>query len=179
MGIVDIMRPDQIACIRDAFDRLWPVNRRFANLFYARLFELDPSAQTLFTGDLERQKTKLISMLATIVGTADQPAIFESVVKSLGRRHALFGVSPAQYSAVGEALLWSLSEALGPALTQPMREAWRELYNVVQRGRSRVKWSRSPSQHHPETQVRPGDSAPYKAASSRATLQVKDGGVQL
>jgi hemoglobin-like flavoprotein len=132
IGETNLMRPDQIACIREAFDRLWPVNRRFADLFYARLFELDPTARTLFRGDLEGLKTKLLSMLATIVGAADRPEIFDSVVEDLGRRHALFGVTPAQYSAVGEALIWSLGEALGPALTRSRREAWSDFYKVVQ-----------------------------------------------
>ena len=132
IGETNLMRPDQIACIREAFDRLWPVNRRFADLFYARLFELDPTARTLFRGDLEGLKTKLLSMLATIVGAADRPEIFDSVVEDLGRRHALFGVTPAQYSAVGEALIWSLGEALGPALTRSRRDAWSDFYKVVQ-----------------------------------------------
>jgi len=132
IGETNLMRPDQIACIREAFDRLWPVNRRLADLFYARLFELDPTARTLFRGDLEGLKTKLLSMLATIVGAADRPEIFDSVVEDLGRRHALFGVTPAQYSAVGEALIWSLGEALGPALTRSRREAWSDFYKVVQ-----------------------------------------------
>jgi len=132
IGETNLMRPDQIACIREAFDRLWPVNRRFADLFYARLFELDPTARTLFRGDLEGLKTKLLSMLATILGAADRPEIFDSVVEDLGRRHALFGVTPAQYSAVGEALIWSLGEALGPALTRSRREAWSDFYKVVQ-----------------------------------------------
>jgi hemoglobin-like flavoprotein len=132
IGETNLMRPDQIACIREAFDRLWPVNRRFADLFYARLFELDPTARTLFRGDLEGLKTKLLSMLATIVGAADRPEIFDSVVEDLGRRHALFGVTPAQYSAVGEALIWSLGEALGPALTRSRREAWSDFYKVIQ-----------------------------------------------
>ena len=132
IGETNLMRPDQIACIREAFDRLWPVNRRFADLFYARLLELDPTARTLFRGDLEGLKTKLLSMLATIVGAADRPEIFDSVVEDLGRRHALFGVTPAQYSVVGEALIWSLGEALGPALTRSRREAWSDFYKVVQ-----------------------------------------------
>src|SRR5829696_3539805 len=84
IGETNLMRPDQIACIREAFDRLWPVNRRFADLFYARLFELDPTARTLFRGDLEGLKTKLLSMLATIVGAADRPEIFDFGCRGFG-----------------------------------------------------------------------------------------------
>jgi hypothetical protein len=66
----------------------------------------------------------------------------------LGRRHALFGVTPAQYSAVGEALIWSLGEALGPALTRSRRDAWNDFYKVVQlsmlRGANRLGRGREP-----------------------------------
>jgi hemoglobin-like flavoprotein len=143
IGETNLMRPDQIACIREAFDRLWPVNRRFADLFYARLFELDPTARTLF-----RERPRGFEDEAAQHacddrwGAADRPEIFDSVVEDLGRSHALFGVTPAQYSAVGEALIWSLGEALGPALTRSRREAWSDFYKVVQlsmlRGAARV-----------------------------------------
>jgi hypothetical protein len=71
-------------------------------------------------------------MLATIVGAADKPETFASVVENLGRRHALFGVTEAHYPAVGEALIWSLDKVLGPNLTPDAREAWHELYRLVQ-----------------------------------------------
>ena len=34
------MGPDQITSLRASFDKLWPVNQRFAETFYVRLFEL-------------------------------------------------------------------------------------------------------------------------------------------
>jgi hemoglobin-like flavoprotein len=127
-----LMAPDQITLLRASFDKLWPVNQRFAEIFYARLFELEPHARSLFSADLTAQKTKLTGMLATIVGAADQPEMFASIVENLGRRHALFGVTEAHYPAVGEALIWSLDQVLGPHLTPDAREAWHELYGLVQ-----------------------------------------------
>jgi hemoglobin-like flavoprotein len=92
-----LMAPDQITLLRASFDKLWPVNQRFAEIFYARLFELEPHARSLFSADLTAQKTKLTGMLATIVGAADKPEMFASIVENLGRRHALFGVTEAHY----------------------------------------------------------------------------------
>jgi hypothetical protein len=40
-----LMAPDQITLLRASFDKLWPVNQRFAEIFYARLFELEPHAR--------------------------------------------------------------------------------------------------------------------------------------
>jgi hemoglobin-like flavoprotein len=127
-----LMAPDQIAPLRASFDKLWPVNQRFAETFYARLFELKPKARSLFSADLAAQKAKLTGMLATIVGAVDKPEMFGSIVENLGKRHALFGVAEEHYPAVGEALMWSLEKTLGPSLTPDAREAWRELYEVVQ-----------------------------------------------
>jgi hemoglobin-like flavoprotein len=90
------------------------------------------AARSLFSADLAVQKAKLTGMLATIVGAVDKPEMFGSIVENLGKRHALFGVTEEHYPAVGEALMWSLEKTLGPSLTPDAREAWRELYEVVQ-----------------------------------------------
>jgi len=126
------MAPDRITLLRASFDKLWPVNQRFAEIFYARLFELKPQARSLFSADLGAQKAKLTGMLATIVGAVDKPEMFGSIVENLGTRHALFGVTEEHYPAVGAALMWSLDKSLGASLTPDAREAWRELYEAVQ-----------------------------------------------
>jgi hemoglobin-like flavoprotein len=133
-----LMAPEQITLLRANFDKLWPVNQWFAEIFYARLFELEPHARSLFSADLTAQKAKLTAMLATIVGAADKPEMFASIVENLGRRHALFGVTEAHYPVVGEALIWSLAKVLGPNLTPDAREAWRELYDLIQLSMLRV-----------------------------------------
>ena len=127
------MKAEQIALVRSSFDKLWPVSREFADLFYQRLFQLPPEARPLFKADLEKQKTKLISMIATIVGTVDRPAMFASIVEHLGKRHALFGVEPPYYAPVGHALMWSLQETLGTQFTSSTRDAWTALYDSVYR----------------------------------------------
>jgi hemoglobin-like flavoprotein len=82
--------------------------------------------------DMERQRLKLMDMMAAIVGTLEQRDLFHSLVTHSGRQHAGFGVSPSHYAAFGEALLWSLERQLGEAFTPELREAWGELYADVQ-----------------------------------------------
>jgi nitric oxide dioxygenase len=45
-------------------------------------------------------------------------------VRALGRRHAGYGVAPADYETVGVALLATLEKGLGDAFTPEVRDAW-------------------------------------------------------
>jgi hemoglobin-like flavoprotein len=120
-----------------------PIKDTAADLFYRRLFELQPSYQPLFKGDLAAQKHKLIAMLAFIVKSLDWPdsawrdTVAEEddlflVVLALGRRHAeLYDVPDAAYATVGEALLWTLDYGLGKEFTPPVRAAWTKVYGLV------------------------------------------------
>jgi len=127
-----IVTPAQADLIRTSFDAMWPVRRRLAELCYARLFELAPEARSLFRNDMERQRLKLMDMMAALVGALDQRELFQSLIIHSGRQHAEFGVTPAQYAAFGEALIWSLAQQFGAAFTPELRAAWSVLYAAVQ-----------------------------------------------
>ena len=122
---IAVMTPEQIDLIRRSFDRIWPVRRKLAGLFYSRFFELAPDAHRLFPADLERQHLKLTDMIAAIVGALDQRELFQSSISHSGRQHAQFGVKPLHF--VG-----SLEQQFGPAFTAELKQAWIALYNAVQ-----------------------------------------------
>jgi hemoglobin-like flavoprotein len=124
--------PDQAVLIKKSFDAMWPVHRNIADLCYRRLFELDPGARALFRNDMERQRLKLMDMIAALVGALDQQELFQSLIEHSGRLHAGFGVQPSQYLAFGEALIWALERQFGTAFSPELKEAWRALYGTVQ-----------------------------------------------
>jgi hemoglobin-like flavoprotein len=126
------MTPEQAALIRKSFDAMWPLRRRIADLCYGRLFELAPEARSLFRNDMERQQLKLMDMIAALVGALDQRELFQSLITHSGRQHAELGVQPSQYAAFGEALIWSLERQFGASFTPELRDAWSELYAMVQ-----------------------------------------------
>jgi hemoglobin-like flavoprotein len=126
------MTPEQIDLIRKSFDTMWPMRRDIADLCYSRFFELAPDARDLFRGDMERQRLKLMDMIAALVGSLDERLLFQSIVTHSGRQHARFGVQRSQYVAMGEALIWSLECKFGTSLTPELRDAWRALYATVQ-----------------------------------------------
>ena len=91
------MTPDQVDLIRKSFDAMWSMRGDIADLCYIRFFELAPDAKDLVRSDMERQRVKLMDMVAALVGSLDKRALFQSIVTHSGRQHARFGVRPSHY----------------------------------------------------------------------------------
>lgn len=53
------------------------------------------------------------------------------VLRELGRRHVAYGMRAVHYDPVVAALLWTLAQGLGPAFTDPVRDAWTAAYALV------------------------------------------------
>ena len=60
------MTPQQIELVQSTWDQVKPDAEKVAALFYARLFELDPSLQSLFKGDMKEQGKKLMATRAYV-----------------------------------------------------------------------------------------------------------------
>ena len=125
------MNEEQVAQIRDSFARIEGRAELLALLFYKRLFELAPHLRPLFVGDIEAQSRKFMQMIQTSVLLADAPALLVPTLKSLGRRHALYGVNDEHYRVTGRALLWALTEALGSDLNIRELNAWAAFYEFL------------------------------------------------
>jgi nitric oxide dioxygenase len=121
----------QIALVRANFAQVAPISAQAAALFYGRLFEIAPPLRDLFRGDMAEQGTKLMAMLATAVANLDRLDAIVPAVRALGARHATYGVQAADYGPVADALLWTLSEALGEAFTDQARMAWVAAYTIL------------------------------------------------
>ena len=78
----------QKTLVQDCFETDRPIADDAASLFYRRLFELDPSLERMFRGDMTEQRKKLVQMLAAAVKGLDRLDQLVPVVQSLGRRHA-------------------------------------------------------------------------------------------
>ena len=125
------MTPKQIEIVREGFARIAPIASAAADLFYAHLFEMNPSLRALFKGDLQRQGAMLMSMIGSAVRGLDNPQALVPVLKSLGRRHEGYGVTDQHYEDVREALMWTLAHGLGEAFDAEAREAWMAAYELL------------------------------------------------
>lgn len=122
------MNAREIALVKDSFAQVAPIADQVAALFYARLFELDPSLRAYFRGDMAEQGRKFMQLLGQAVNGLDRLETLAPVVRSLGMRHAGYHVRDEHYDTVGEALLWTLGKGLGPAFTAEMQAAWARVY---------------------------------------------------
>jgi hemoglobin-like flavoprotein len=125
------MTPEQIALVRTSFAQVVPIREAAANLFYGRLFELDPSLKPLFKGDMREQGIKLMAMIGTAVSGLDRLDSIVPAVQALGKRHVGYGVQETHYDTVGTALLWALEQGLGAAFTADVKAAWGGAYGVL------------------------------------------------
>ena len=121
----------QKTLVQNSFATIAPIADDAAVLFYQRLFELDPSLERMFRGDMREQRKKLMQMLTAAVKGLDRLDQLVPAVEDLGRRHARYGVADAHYDTVGAALLWTLEMGLGKAFTADVKDAWATVYGLL------------------------------------------------
>lgn len=125
------MTPLQVAAVQRTFSLVVPIKEKAAELFYARLFELDPSLKPMFKGDMKQQGMKLMSALALVVTGLSKPDTVLPAVEDLGRKHFDYGVQDHHYDTVGAALLWTLEQGLGAEFTPDVKAAWTAAYMLL------------------------------------------------
>lgn len=125
------MTPQQIDLVQSSFAQVKPIAATAAELFYDRLFTLDPKLRGLFRNDMTRQGQMLMSMIgAAVAGLRDLDRLVP-VVRQLGARHVAYGVRSEHYATVGAALIWTLQQGLGHAFTPEVADAWTAAYTLL------------------------------------------------
>jgi hemoglobin-like flavoprotein len=117
--------------IRESFEQVRDIAAPLASLFYGRLFATDPSTRPLFKNDIKAQGAKLMDMLAAVVDSLDRFDRLTPILRELGHRHAVYGVTDAQYHSVSAALQWALAQALEAQFDSETRAAWAALLDAV------------------------------------------------
>jgi nitric oxide dioxygenase len=117
--------------VRTTFAQLAVMPEVAGALFYERLFADNPSYRPLFKNDMRIQGVKLMTMLTMVVYNLPEPGPALPAIRDLAVRHVDYGVELADYQSVGDALLWTLEQALGEAFTPAVREAWMVCYDEL------------------------------------------------
>ena len=125
------MNHQQITLVQESWKKVLNVSDAAGKLFYARLFDLDPSLAPMFKGDMREQRRKLIGMISVAVNGLSRIETLVPVIEALGRRHVGYGVEDHHYATVAEALLWTLEQGMGPDFTAETKQAWIEAYGLL------------------------------------------------
>ena len=125
------MNPQQIQLIQESFARISGASDIAAELFYSRLFTLDPQLRRLFRGDMKEQGRMLMGTLAIVVAGLEKLDSMVPAIEGLGRRHRGYGVRDEHYETVGRALLDTLRTALADAFTPDVESAWAKAYGAL------------------------------------------------
>ncbi len=121
----------QMKSVQKSFAQVLPMADATADLFYSRLFELDPAVRGMFPQDMTVQKQKFISMLNTAVDSLDRLDNLVPTIQALGIRHGTYGVTVEQYDTVRDALMWAFQKSLGAAFTPEVKAAWITVYTLL------------------------------------------------
>lgn len=123
--------PEQVGLIQDSFSKVVPIADKAAEIFYAKLFEFDPSLKSLFKSDITEQGKKLMQTLGVAVNGLRDLDKLVPVLEDLAVKHVSYGVKVDDYTPVANALLYTLKTGLGEAYTSEVKQAWVDLLKVV------------------------------------------------
>ncbi len=109
------------------------LSERFPALFYDKLFAARPELKPMFTRNSPGAQQKMFAQkLAAIVDSVEQPEVLLAEARAIAKSHAGYGIRREMYAWVGEALLASLREAVGPEeWTAEAEAAWADAYDTV------------------------------------------------
>jgi len=123
------MTSHQIALIKTSWQAAATLGDAVGELFYGRLFEIAPEVKPMFYRiSVKDQSKKLLAMLSYVISKLDKLHDILDEVAKLAQRHVHYSVTPEHYTAVGEALLWTLEKGLADAWNDELKEAWTQCY---------------------------------------------------
>lgn len=125
------MTPEQVRLVQTTFAQVEPIAETAADLFYTRLFALDPSLRPMFTGDMTEQGQKLMRMIGIVVNNLTRLETILVAITRLGQKHVTYGVQDQHYDTVASALLWTLEQGLGDSWNAEVAEAWTVAYTTL------------------------------------------------
>ena len=117
--------------VKESFEKVKPYSGKLTRVFYDNLFELNPDLRKLFKKDMRSQRRKFIAALSYIIDNLYDAETTFKRIKELARDHVAYGVKKEDYDTFGEALIFALSAALGNDFTEPVKSAWKDVYNTL------------------------------------------------
>ena len=131
----EIIPAKTVELVQTSFAKVAPIASTAAEIFYTKLFEMDPEVKALFPASdddkMKEQGNKLMTMLAAAVNGLSNVEALIPVLQDLGKKHVGYKVEKSHYDTVGAALLDTLAAGLGDEFTPDVKQAWTDVYGVM------------------------------------------------
>ena len=125
------MTPEHVHIVQTTWRAVLPVGGTFAELFYGRLFAVDPGLKKHFRNDMLEQGRHLTAMLSVATANIGKPERISLALRQLGTRHVAYGVKPRDFGNFEDALLFALEHALIDVFTPEVKAAWQAAYALL------------------------------------------------
>jgi hemoglobin-like flavoprotein len=122
------MNSKQMELVRQTCKEVAPIADSAADLFYTKLFQIDPTLRPVFALQLDERGRRLMQMVEAAAGALDRPATLAPALAELGSRQVAFTTADHRYETVGAALILTFRQGLGPEA----RKAWIELFDSIE-----------------------------------------------
>jgi nitric oxide dioxygenase len=102
--------------------------------FYKRMFAHNPEVAPFFNPAHQRagsQQKALAAAICAYAANIENLEVLGGAVELIAQKHASLRILPEHYPIVGENLLASIREVLGPAATEQVITAWAEAYGFL------------------------------------------------
>lgn len=115
---------EQKRLILNSFFRLEPALDLVAQLFFLKLFRLDPGLRKKFDGPVEMQARKFSAGAKLAMISLGHEDGLAPTLKLLGTRHRQMGIRARHYRTMSRALVWTLERSLDKSFDRNTRDAW-------------------------------------------------------
>lgn len=128
-----LLTPAQKRLIRDSFVTLEPAIDLVGQLFFLKLYRLDPSFRARFGADSAAQGRKFMAAVKLCIISLKHDDCLAPVLKLLGVRQRMLGMKVRDYRMMGKAWTWTLERSLEKRFTRPTKDAWSALLTQATR----------------------------------------------
>jgi nitric oxide dioxygenase len=125
------MTTEDTRLVQESWSKIEFVQDMVAELFYIRLFELDPALREFFAAETRERNQKFANFVGATVRALDRSEVLLPVVRSLGVRNPPFAQNEGFQANLALALLWTLEKSLRGDFTPQVKSAWIATYGVL------------------------------------------------
>lgn len=124
---------EQKRLIRLSFLRVEQALDLVAQLFFLKLFRLDPSLRKKFSGPVEMQARKFAAGAKLAMISLGHEDGLAPTLKLLGARHRQLGIRARHYRTMSRALVWTMERSLDKDFDRDTKDAWNTMLSYFTR----------------------------------------------